>query len=140
VAMARRSPSMEGQDLAREVTCATPYQWDEGLWQAPSNSTPVPPVRHRVVAYDFGIKRGILRRLRQSACAVTVVPAATRARDVLDMKPDGIFLSNGPGDPCGCFVRGRGGGRAVPERQAHLRHLPGPPDLGARPGRQDLPS
>ena len=99
VAMARRSPSMEGQDLAKEVTCAKPYQWDEGLWQAPSNSTPVPPVRHRVVAYDFGIKRGILRRLRQSACAVTVVPAATHARDVLDLKPDGIFLSNGPGDP-----------------------------------------
>jgi len=99
VAAARRSPSMEGQDLAKDVTCVQPYQWDEGLWQAPSNSTPVPPVRHRVVAYDFGIKRGILRRLRQSACAVTVVPAATRARDVLDMKPDGIFLSNGPGDP-----------------------------------------
>jgi len=99
VAMARRSPSMEGQDLAKEVTCAKPYQWDEGLWQAPATKTPVPPVRHRVVAYDFGIKRGILRRLRQSACAVTVVPAATRARDVLDMKPDGIFLSNGPGDP-----------------------------------------
>jgi carbamoyl-phosphate synthase small subunit len=99
VDIARRSPSMEGQDLAKEVTCAKPYRWDEGLWQAPSNSTPVPPVRHRVVAYDFGIKRGILRRLRQSACAVTVVPAATRARDVLDLKPDGIFLSNGPGDP-----------------------------------------
>ncbi len=99
VAMARRSPSMEGQDLAKEVTCAKPYQWDHGLWQAPSTKTPLPPVRHRVVAYDFGIKRGILRRLRQSACAVTVVPAATRARDVLGMKPDGIFLSNGPGDP-----------------------------------------
>ena len=99
VAMARRSPSMEGQDLAKEVTCAKPYHWDEGLWQAPASKTPVPPVRHRVVAYDFGIKRGILRRLRQSACAVTVVPAATPAREVLSMKPDGIFLSNGPGDP-----------------------------------------
>ena len=99
VALARRSPSMEGQDLAKEVTCAQPYQWDEGLWQAPATRTPAPPARHRVVAYDFGIKRGILRRLRQSACAVTVVPATTRARDVLGMKPDGIFLSNGPGDP-----------------------------------------
>jgi carbamoyl-phosphate synthase small subunit len=90
---------MEGQDLAKDVTCSKPYQWDEGLWQAPGSKIPVPPVRHRVVAYDFGIKRGILRRLRQNACAITVVPAATGARDVLDMKPDGIFLSNGPGDP-----------------------------------------
>ncbi|HEX7597490.1 MAG TPA: carbamoyl-phosphate synthase domain-containing protein, partial [Polyangia bacterium] len=80
VEMARRSPSMEGQDLAKDVTCSKPYQWDAGLWQAPSSPTPVPPVRHRVVAYDFGIKRGILRRLRQGGCSVTVVPASTSAR------------------------------------------------------------
>jgi len=71
VAMARRSPSMEGQDLAREVTCATPYQWDEGLWQAPSNSTPVPPVRHRVVAYD-------LASSAESCAACARAPARSR--------------------------------------------------------------
>jgi carbamoyl-phosphate synthase small subunit len=99
VEMARKSPSMEGQDLAKDVTCKIPYEWNEGLWHAPHSGTPMPPVRHRVVAYDFGIKRGILRHLRHAGCSVTVVPAFTPAKDVLGMKPDGIFLSNGPGDP-----------------------------------------
>jgi carbamoyl-phosphate synthase small subunit len=99
VEMARKSPSMEGQDLAKDVTCANPYEWTEGLWQTPGRQMELPSIRHRVVAYDFGIKRGILRRLRNAGCAVTVVPATTPARDVLGMKPDGIFLSNGPGDP-----------------------------------------
>jgi carbamoyl-phosphate synthase small subunit len=103
VARARNHPSLEGRDLVREVTSASIYEWDEPIWvgpRAPSRA-PVepPPVRHRVVAYDFGIKRGILRRLRSSGCQVTVVPASTSAREVLGMKPDGVFLSNGPGDP-----------------------------------------
>ncbi len=103
VARARKHPSLEGRDLVREVTAASPYDWDEPIWagpRAPGRGPIEPaPVRHRVVAYDFGIKRGILRRLRSSGCQVTVVPAATPARDVLAMKPDGVFLSNGPGDP-----------------------------------------
>jgi carbamoyl-phosphate synthase small subunit len=99
VAKARSHPSLEGRDLVREVTCTEPYEWTEGLWQTPGTNRQPPPVRHRVVAYDYGIKRGILRRLRGSGCAVTVVPASTPAKDVLAMKPDGVFLSNGPGDP-----------------------------------------
>ena len=99
VARARAHASLEGRDLVREVTCAEPYEWTEGLWQPPgSTHQPVPP-RHHVVAYDFGIKRGILRRLRESGCRVTVVPAATPAKDVRALRPDGVFLSNGPGDP-----------------------------------------
>jgi carbamoyl-phosphate synthase small subunit len=99
VAKARAHPSLEGRDLVKDVTCAKPYEWTEGLWQPPGSSYQAPPVRHHVVAYDYGIKRGILRRLRGSGCRVTVVPAATPAKDVVAMKPDGIFLSNGPGDP-----------------------------------------
>ena len=99
VARARRHPSLEGRDLVAEVTSNQPYEWSEGLWQAPGDQTAAPTPRHRVVAYDFGIKRGILRRLRGGGCQVTVVPAKTPAAEVLKMKPDGIFLSNGPGDP-----------------------------------------
>jgi carbamoyl-phosphate synthase small subunit len=106
VARARQHPSMEGRDLVREVTTDKPYEWDETIWSGPRPGDPqgspfadAPPVRHRVVAYDFGMKRGILRRLRSSGCHVTVVPAQTSAKDVLGDKPDGIFLSNGPGDP-----------------------------------------
>ena len=99
VARARRHPSMEGRDLVLEVTSSEPYEWSEGLWRPPGDTTAAPPTRHRVVAYDFGIKRGILRRLRANGCRVTVVPARTTAAEVLAMKPDGVFLSNGPGDP-----------------------------------------
>jgi carbamoyl-phosphate synthase small subunit len=95
VERARRHPSLEGRDLVREVTAAEPYEWNEPVWPA----TDAPPARHHVVAYDFGIKRGILRRLRSGGSRVTVVPAETSAKDVLAMKPDGVFLSNGPGDP-----------------------------------------
>ncbi len=103
VARARKHPSLEGRDLVREVTAAAPYSWDEPLWQGPrAPGRPAPevrPARHHVVAYDFGIKRGILRHLRSMGAKVDVVPATTPARDVLAMKPDGIFLSNGPADP-----------------------------------------
>jgi carbamoyl-phosphate synthase small subunit len=99
VERARKHPSLEGRDLVKEVTSAKPYEWNEGLWQSPGNPKSDPPVRYRVVAYDFGIKRGILRRLRHAGCSVLVVPAQTSAKDVLAQKPDGIFLSNGPGDP-----------------------------------------
>jgi carbamoyl-phosphate synthase small subunit len=103
VARARNHPSLEGRDLVREVTAAGPYGWDEPLWQGPrAPSRPIAevrPQRHHVVAYDFGIKRGILRHLRSMGAKVDVVPATTPAREALAMKPDGIFLSNGPGDP-----------------------------------------
>jgi carbamoyl-phosphate synthase small subunit len=102
VERARRHPSLEGRDLVREVTAAEPYQWDETIWQGSVPGGPFaakPPIRHRVVAYDFGIKRGILRRLRSSGCSVTVVPASATAQQALAHKPDGIFMSNGPGDP-----------------------------------------
>ncbi len=99
VERARKHPSLDGRDLVKEVTSAERYAWDEGLWQPPGNRDSDAPVRHRVVAYDFGIKRGILRRLRAAGCAVAVVPAQTPAKEVWAEKPDGIFLSNGPGDP-----------------------------------------
>ena len=96
VAKARASRSMVGLDLAREVTCPEPYHFG-------SASAPHP---HKVVAYDFGMKRNILRMLTAAGCDVTVVPATTSGDDALAMKPDGVFLSNGPGDPepCGYAV------------------------------------
>jgi carbamoyl-phosphate synthase small subunit len=103
VERARRHPSLEGRDLVREVTAAESYSWDEPIWQGAGRSgdpfATRPAVRHHVVAFDFGMKRGILRRLRSSGCRVTVVPAATTAKEALALAPDGIFLSNGPGDP-----------------------------------------
>jgi carbamoyl-phosphate synthase small subunit len=99
VARARSHPSLEGLDLVPEVTSRAPYEWTEGPWQPPGTTLALPPPRQHVVAYDFGIKRGILRRLRASGCRVTVLPAQTPAREALALKPDGVFLSNGPGDP-----------------------------------------
>lgn len=95
------SPDMTGRDLASQVTCPAPYEWDEPSWVAPDlkSGSAAPPVAHHVVAYDFGIKRNILRQLRDLGIRVTAVPATTPARDALAMEPDGVFLSNGPGDP-----------------------------------------
>ena len=99
VRKAKALASMEGCDFAKEVTTPEIYEWTEGLWQAPGQPRALPPTKHHVVAYDFGIKRGILRHLRTSGCRVTVVPAQTSAKDVLKLNPSGVFLSNGPGDP-----------------------------------------
>ena len=101
-------PPMEGRDLASEVSCKAPYDFTEGLLRlhGEARTRPVPPRParpYRVVAYDFGIKRNILRLLVDSGCEVTVVPAKTSAEDVLARDPDGIFLSNGPGDPAACI-------------------------------------
>jgi carbamoyl-phosphate synthase small subunit len=93
-ARARAAPRIEGRDLVREVTCREPYRFAEPSWR----HTPAPE-RFHVVAYDFGVKTNILRRLRDVGCRVTVVPAHTPAAEALAQKPDGIFLSNGPGDP-----------------------------------------
>ncbi len=100
VEKARKAPSIVGRDLVKEVTCQQPYSWDEGLWELGSGYLkPTEPARYKVVAYDFGIKRNILRNLTTLGCDVTVVPAETSAEEVLAMNPDGVFLSNGPGDP-----------------------------------------
>jgi len=98
VAKARAIRKMDGTDLARVVTTPHSYKWDKGIID-PGHEVAIPEKRHRVVAYDFGIKHNILRMLTGTYCDVTVVPAQTTAEDVLAMKPDGIFLSNGPGDP-----------------------------------------
>jgi carbamoyl-phosphate synthase small subunit len=95
VRRARAAPRIEGRDLVREVSCAARYEWTEPSWRQPSQGAP----RFRVLAYDFGIKRNILRRLVDAGCHVTVVPAATPAAEALREQADGFFLSNGPGDP-----------------------------------------
>jgi carbamoyl-phosphate synthase small subunit len=97
----RALPGLVGRDLVAEVTAAAPYTWPEGRWELSRGYTAPPPPRFTVVAYDCGIKLNILRQLRAAACDVTVVPAATPAAEVLARKPDGVFLSNGPGDPEG---------------------------------------
>jgi carbamoyl-phosphate synthase small subunit len=103
LAAARAFPGLAGMDLAREVTTTEQYQWHEGVWQIEGNRHQCPETgSYKVVAYDYGIKRNILRMLAQRGCAVTVVPAQTPAKDVLALAPDGVFLSNGPGDPEPC--------------------------------------
>ena len=102
IELARSFPGMQGMDLAREVTTAETYAWTEGSWQLDETTwSETPPQRH-VVAYDFGVKRNILRMLADRGCRVTVVPAQTPAADAIKLAPDGIFLSNGPGDPEPC--------------------------------------
>jgi carbamoyl-phosphate synthase small subunit len=98
---ARALPGLVGRDLVAEVTAAAPYTWSEGTWELSRGYVTPPAPRFTVVAYDCGIKLNILRQLRAAACDVTVVPAATPAAEVLARKPDGVFLSNGPGDPEG---------------------------------------
>lgn len=95
-------PGLQGMDLAKEVTTAQSYVWTENVWQLGEGHSEAPNLNKHVVAYDFGIKRNILRLLANRGCRVTVVPATTPAEKVLDMNPDGVFLSNGPGDPEPC--------------------------------------
>ncbi|MFC3908533.1 glutamine-hydrolyzing carbamoyl-phosphate synthase small subunit [Legionella dresdenensis] len=96
---ARNFPGLNGADLASEVSRQAIERWEEGRgeWGAPSR-----PLRHHIVAYDFGVKSMLLRILRDKGCYITIVPAKTPAEDVLALKPDGVFLSNGPGDPQAC--------------------------------------
>ena len=102
VAAARAFEGLKGMDLAKVVTTKEPYDWHEGTWELGQGNRKNTPACFKVVAYDFGVKRNILRMLVDRGCAVTVVPARTKAADVLAMKPDGVFLSNGPGDPEPC--------------------------------------
>jgi carbamoyl-phosphate synthase small subunit len=99
VQKARAFEGLEGLDLAKDVTCAQSYQWNEMRWAWPDGYAPQNAPKHKVVAIDFGAKRNILRCLASAGCDVTVLPATATAEDVLALKPDGVFLSNGPGDP-----------------------------------------
>ena len=99
---ARAAPSMAGLDLAKVVSCTTPYEWAGSTWALGAGYRQQAKPRFHVVAYDYGIKHNILRRLAERGCRMTVVPAQTTAKDALARKPDGIFLSNGPGDPEPC--------------------------------------
>lgn len=100
---ARRFPGLAGMDLARVVSTRERYQWNDGsIWRPRNRPTLRPQQRLHVVAYDFGVKRNILRLLADAGCRITVVPAETPAEEVLALQPDGIFLSNGPGDPAAC--------------------------------------
>ncbi|MEL6801532.1 MAG: glutamine-hydrolyzing carbamoyl-phosphate synthase small subunit [Pseudomonadota bacterium] len=99
VAAARAFPGLEGLDLAKDVTCAQSYRWDEMRWAWPEGYPKRTDPGHKVVAIDYGAKRNILRCLASAGCDVTVLPATATAEDVLAQSPDGLFLSNGPGDP-----------------------------------------
>jgi len=95
-------PGLSGLDLAKAVTTDTPYNWNKGQQDIYGSKKERPSIHFHVVAYDFGIKQNILRLLVDHGCRVTVIPAMTTAEEVLSMKPDGVFLSNGPGDPEPC--------------------------------------
>ena len=99
VEKARTFAGLEGVDLAKDVTCAQSYRWNELRWAWPEGYAPQKKPKHRVVALDYGAKRNILRCLASAGCDVTVLPATATAEEVLAHKPDGVFLSNGPGDP-----------------------------------------
>ena len=135
---AREWPGLEGMDLVPMVTSGQRFTWDETPWAWEKGFGRQTEPEFNVVAIDYGIKRNILRLLAGEGCKITVVPATTSAEDILAMKPDGVFLSNGPGDPAAT------GKYAVPVIQkviavghADLRHLPRPPDARPRGRRQD---
>ena len=99
IAAARGFAGLEGMDLAKDVTCAQSYRWDEMRWAWPEGYSQQTAPQHKVVAVDYGAKRNILRCLASAGCEVTVLPASATYEDVMAHKPDGVFLSNGPGDP-----------------------------------------
>ena len=117
VAQAKAWPGLEGMDLARQVSCTQTYTWTEGTWSWPGTHH-APEPRFHVVAVDYGAKRNILRCLASAGCRVTVVPATATAEDILRHQPDGVFLSNGPGDPAAT------GAYAVPAIQGVLGRVP----------------
>ena len=102
LAAARSFAGLAGMDLAKEVSCAEPYSWTQREWELGVGYPEVAHSRFHVVAYDFGVKNNILRKLAERGCRITVVPAKTSAAEALALEPDGVFLSNGPGDPEPC--------------------------------------
>jgi carbamoyl-phosphate synthase small subunit len=112
-AQAEAWPGLEGMDLAKDVTCRQSYEWDQTSWAWPDGSGRMTAPRHHVVAVDYGAKQNILRCLASAGCRVTVVPASATAEDILRHKPDGVFLSNGPGDPAATGVYAMAPIRAV---------------------------
>jgi carbamoyl-phosphate synthase small subunit len=102
LAAAKAAPSMAGLDLAKVVSCTQAYDWNGSLWALGTGYKPDVASRFRVVAYDYGVKHNILRNLAERGCKVTVLPAQATSQDALALKPDGVFLSNGPGDPEPC--------------------------------------
>ncbi|MBS1210466.1 MAG: carA [Proteobacteria bacterium] len=102
IAAARGFPGLAGMDLAKVVTTGSSYAWTEGEWKLGKGFSEQQEAKYHVVAYDFGVKRNILRMLAERSCRLTVVPAQTSAAEVLALNPDGVFLSNGPGDPEPC--------------------------------------
>jgi carbamoyl-phosphate synthase small subunit len=127
VERAKALPGLHGRDLVREVTCHAPFMWEDGGRTLPASQHVVTEAPY-IVAYDYGIKWNILRRFADWGCRVTVVPASTPAEVVLDMQPDGVFLSNGPGDPA-----------AVPYAIAQVKRLIGvKPVMGICLGHQIL--
>ena len=102
LAKARAFPGLNGMDLAKVVSVTKPYAWKEGSYDLDRQAFDQPALRFKVVAYDYGVKFNILRLLAAQGCDITVVPAQTPAAEVLAMRPDGVFLSNGPGDPAAC--------------------------------------
>ena len=129
-AQAQSWPGLEGMDLAREVSCTQSYTWDEAEWAWPTGFARQAAPKHHVVAVDYGAKRNILRCLAAAGCRVTVVPATATAEDILRHAPDGVFLSNGPGDPAATGIY------AVPAIQGVL--AAGKPVFGICLGHQIL--
>ena len=102
LAAARQFPGLSGMDLAKAVSCEQPYRWNEGAWRLGAGYAPAPQARFKVVACDYGVKHTLLRLLAERGCDIVVVPAQTDAKTILAHQPDGVFLSNGPGDPQPC--------------------------------------
>lgn len=102
LAAAQAFPGLQGMDLAKLASCTAPHSWTQTSWQLESGYGEQTQSQFHVVAYDYGVKHNILRMLADRGCRITVVPAQTSAADVLALQPDGIFLSNGPGDPAAC--------------------------------------
>ncbi len=125
-------------DLARLVSTKQPYQWNQGsIWPERQSVYTKRVATFHVVAFDYGIKRNILRLIADQDCRLTVVPATTPADEVMALLPDGVFLSNGPGDPEPCDYAIEAIGTLVDQRRADVRHLPRPPAARARERRED---
>ncbi len=138
VEAAKGAPSMSGLDLAKVVSVDQPYDWTESEWRLGSGYGEQKNGKYHVVAFDYGVKKNILRMLAERGCKVTVVPARTPASEVKKLKPDGVFLSNGPGDPEPCDYAIAATRDLIEAGYPDLRHLPGPPDHGPGFRCQDL--